>query len=101
VNPGGMFWIVTNGKYRIIDKKMFNNSQDTIVTPGIVALVANITAEGILRKEKPIAIFHDLKFFVSIIKSLFINLCDSFDKNGPSPPNVLILVSMNSQIDKE
>jgi hypothetical protein len=96
VNPKGMFWIVTNGKYRIIDKKMFNNSQDTIVTPGTVALVTNIAAKGILMKEKPIAIFHDLKFFVSIVKSLFINLCDSFDKNGPSPPNVLILVSMNS-----
>jgi hypothetical protein len=85
VNPKGMFWIFTNGKYRIINKNVFNNSQDIVVTLGIVALVANIVVKGILMKEEPITTFHDSMFFVSIIKSLFINLCDFFEKDGPAP----------------
>ncbi len=62
-----MFWIVTNGKYRIIDKNVFNNYQDIVVTSGTIALVASIVVEGILMKEEPIEIFHDSKFSNSIV----------------------------------
>ncbi len=63
--------------------------------------MANIAVEGILMKEEPIMIFHNSKFFVSIIKSLFINLCDSFNKDGPSFPDVLVPVSVNSWTDEK
>jgi hypothetical protein len=38
---------------------------------------------------------HDLKFFIPIIKSLFIDLCDSFDKNGPSFFDVVVPIFVN------
>ncbi len=41
--------------------------------------MANIVVRGILMKEKPTAVSHDSKFYVSIMKSSFINLCDFFD----------------------
>jgi hypothetical protein len=69
---------------------VFNNFQDTVVTLGIVALMANIIMERVLMKEEPIEISHNLKFFVSIMKSLFIDLCDSFDGDNPSPLDVVI-----------
>ncbi len=42
VNPKGMFQIVTNGRYWIINKNVLNNSQDIVLTSRIAALVANI-----------------------------------------------------------
>jgi hypothetical protein len=72
---------------------VFNNFQDTVVTLGIVALMANIIMERVLMKEEPIEISHNLKFFVSIMKSLFIDLCDSFDGDNPSPLDVVIPIS--------
>ncbi len=47
---------------------MLNNPQDNVVTLGTITLVANIVARGILMKEKPIAVSHDSKFYVSIVK---------------------------------
>jgi hypothetical protein len=58
--------------------------------------MANITVKGILTKEKPIAISHNSKFYVSVAKSSFINLCDSSDEDGRSFPNVVVPVFMNS-----
>jgi len=100
VNLRGMFWIVTNGKYRIINENVFNNLQDNVVTLGTATSMANIIAKGIVMKERPTMIFHDSKFFVPITESSFIDLCDSFDENGPSPPDVVVPISMNSQVDK-
>ncbi len=52
-------------------------------------------------KEKPIIIFHNSKFSVPIVESLFINFCDSFDEDGPSPPNVVVHVFANPQANKK
>jgi hypothetical protein len=41
-------------------------------------------------KEKPILISHDSKFYVPMAKSSFIDLCDSFDEDGPSLLDVVI-----------
>ncbi len=38
VNPRGMFWTVTNGRYQITGENVFNNSQDNVVTLGTAAL---------------------------------------------------------------
>jgi len=76
---------------------VFNNFQDTILTLGTIALVANIVAKGVMMKEKPNAISHDSKFSVSFVESLFINLCGSSDKNGLSFPNIVVLVFVNSR----
>ncbi len=67
--PRGMFWSITNAKYRIIGENVFNNSQNIVVTPKTIASMANIVVGGILMKEKPIAVSHNLKFNVSIMKS--------------------------------
>ncbi len=99
VNPGGMFWTVTNGKYQIISKNVLNNFQDIVVYIHSY-FMANIVTKNVLMKEKPIAASHDSKFFVPIVKSLFINLCDSFDEDNLSPPDVIVLVSVNSKIDE-
>jgi hypothetical protein len=55
--------------------------------------MANIVVQGIMMKEEPNAIFHNSKFSIPIAKSLFINLCNSFDEDDPSLPNVLSLFS--------
>ncbi len=93
--PWRVFWIVIDGRYRIVGKNVLNNSQDIVVTWGITASVANIAAENVLMKEEPITVSHNLKFFVSIMQSSFINLCDSFDKDNLSPPDVVVPISMN------
>jgi hypothetical protein len=67
----------------------------------IVASVANIVAEGVLMKEEPTMVTHDSKFSVSIAKTLVIDLCDSFDKDDLSPPNVVVPMSMISRINEE
>jgi hypothetical protein len=90
-----MFWIVTNGRYRIVGKDVFNNSQDTIVTSGTTTSMANLVVGGILIKEKPIVVYHDLKFFVPIVESSFIDLCDCSNEDGPSPLDVVILIFVN------
>jgi hypothetical protein len=51
VNSKGIFWIVTNGKYQIVSEHALDNSQDTLLTQGKTALVANIVAEGVMMKE--------------------------------------------------
>jgi hypothetical protein len=38
-------------KYWIVSKNVFNNSQDIVLTLGIITLVANIDVEGVLMKE--------------------------------------------------
>ncbi len=92
-----MFWTVTNGKYQMVDKNVINNFQYIVVTLGTTALMANIVVGGIMMEEKPIVISHNLKFSILIVESLFIDLCDSFDKNNLSPPNVYV----NSQANKK
>jgi hypothetical protein len=80
---------------------VFNNFQDILITLGIVAWVANIVVEGLLMKEEPIMVSHYLKLLVSILKTLFIDICDSSNKDNLSPPNVIVLVSMNSKITEK
>jgi hypothetical protein len=46
-------------------------------------------------KEKPIAIFHNLKLFVPIVELLFINLCDSSNEDNPSLLDVVVPIFMN------
>jgi hypothetical protein len=62
---------------------VFNNSQDIVLTLGTTTSMPNIVAESVIIKEKPITISQDLKFFVSILKSLVITIFDSFDENNP------------------
>ncbi len=92
-----MFWTVTNGKYQMVDENVINNFQNIVVTLGTTALVANIVVGGIMMEEKPIVISHNLKFSIPIAESSFIDICDSFDKDSLSPPNVYV----NSQANKE
>jgi hypothetical protein len=42
----GKQWVVTSTQYKIIDDNVSNNSQDTILTLGIVAFVVKIIAFG-------------------------------------------------------
>ncbi len=65
VNFEGMFWAVINGKYWIVNEYALNNSQDIVLTCGIAASVVNIITKGIMMKEKPNLVSHDLKFFLS------------------------------------
>jgi len=46
-----MFWIVANGKDQIVSEHVVDNSQDTLLTRGKTALVANIVVEGVMMKE--------------------------------------------------
>ncbi len=64
VNPTRMFWIIINGRYQIIDKHAFNNSQDIVLTPSTIPSVANIALEGVVMKKKPIAVSHNSKFSI-------------------------------------
>ncbi len=52
-------------------------------------------------KEEPNVIFHNSKFYVLTTESSFINLCDSFDKDNPTLPNVVVLFFVNLQVNKE
>jgi hypothetical protein len=81
----------------MVDKNVINNFQYIVVTLGTTALMANIVVGGIMMEEKPIVISHNLKFSILIVESSFIDLCDSFDKNNLSPPNVYV----NSQANKK
>jgi len=96
VNFEGMFWIVTNGRYQIVNKHALNNYQYIVLTLGTTTSVVNITEEGIVMKEELNPVSHDLKFSLSMVESLFINLCDSFDEDNPSLLDVVILLCMNS-----
>jgi hypothetical protein len=58
-----MFWTITNGRYLIIDEHAFNNSQDIVLTPSIVASVANIVAKNIVMKDEPNLVSHNFEFF--------------------------------------
>jgi hypothetical protein len=57
--------------------------------------MANIVAKGVMMKEKPNLVSHNLKFSISMVESLFIDLCDYFDEDKPSFPNVVVHVCMN------
>jgi hypothetical protein len=96
VNPGRMFWSITNGRYRIVCENVRNNPQDNVVTLSTTTLVANIAMRGILIKEKPTIVSHNSKFSILIAKSSFIDLCDSSNKDGPSPLDVVITIFINS-----
>jgi hypothetical protein len=97
VNFTRMFWIIINGKYQIINDHALNNFQDIVLTLGTSALVANITVEGVMMKEDPIAASNNLKFFILIMESSFINLYDSFDEDDPSLLDVVVPIFVNSR----
>jgi hypothetical protein len=96
VNPKGMFWIATNGKYWIVGKNVHNNFKDIVLTLGTTTSMANIAMKSILMKEKPTTISHNIEFSISVAESLFINLCNSSNEDGPSFPNVVVPIFMNS-----
>jgi hypothetical protein len=91
-----MFWTITNGRYQIIGEHAFDNFQDTIIASGTITSMANIVVKGVIMKEKPNAISHNSNFFVSILESSFINLCDFTNENDPSLLDVVVHVSVNS-----
>ncbi len=101
VNFEGMFWMVTNGKYWIVNKYAFNNSQDTILTLVIAALVANITIKDVVIKEEPNLVSHDLKFSVVMAESSFIDLCNYSNEDSPSLLDVVVPLYVNSRPTKE
>jgi hypothetical protein len=90
-----MFWSITNGKYQIIDSNALNSYQNIVLTLSIVAPVASNTTQGVIMKEKPDAISHDLEFFVLFMESLFINLCDFLNEYNLSLLDVVVLVFVN------
>jgi hypothetical protein len=59
-----------------------------------------MATEGDMMNEAPNVIFHDSKFFVLIVESSFINLCDYFNKDNPSLPDV-VPIFMNSRANEE
>jgi hypothetical protein len=63
--------------------------------------VANIDAEAVVMKEEPNLVSHNLKYFVPMVKSLFIDLCDSSDKDGPFCLDVVVLLCVNSWLAEE
>jgi len=75
---------------------MLNNFHNTILTPGTTASVINIIVEGVVMKEEPNLVSQDLKFSILMVESLFINLCDSSNKNGPSFFDVVVPLCVNS-----
>ncbi len=90
-----MFWIVINGKFRDV-KKMHNSSH----------IKHNyISGQHCYSKchdeERVTIVSHNLKFYVLIMESLSIDLCASFNEDGPSLPNVVFFISMNCQVDKK
>jgi hypothetical protein len=87
-----MFGIITNGK---IDNNALNSYQNIVITLNIIALVANNTTQGVITKQKPNAISHELKFSILFMESLFINLCDFSNKNNLSLFDVVVLVFVN------
>jgi hypothetical protein len=62
--------------------------------------MANIATKGVVMKEEPNVVFHDSKFFVLIMESSFINLCDYFNKDDPSLP-VVVPIFMNSRANEK
>jgi hypothetical protein len=50
--------------YKIIGENVFNNSQNIVLTSGIVTSMANIVVECILMKEKPNEVSHNFKFIL-------------------------------------
>jgi hypothetical protein len=87
--------------YQIVYENVFNNFQDIVSTSSTTALVANIVVKGVLTKEEPIAISHNLKFFVPIVESSFINLCDYSDEDSPSLLDVVVFIFVNLRADKK
>jgi hypothetical protein len=97
VNFKGIFGTVTNGKYQIIDKHVLKFFEDIVLRPGTTTSLVNIFVEGVMMKEKPNLVSHDLNFYILVVKSSFIDICDSFDENGPSLPDVVVHLCMNSR----
>jgi len=98
VNPKRMFWIINKVMYQVVGENVLNNFQDIVLTSSITTLVANIIVQGVMMKEKPNAISPNLKVFVPIVKSSFINLCDSFDEDDLALPIVVVTISMNLRV---
>jgi hypothetical protein len=84
VNHGRMFWTITNGTYWIIDENVLNDFQNTIVTisTSTTTSLANIVVPNVVRMEKPNVVFHDSKFSILNVESLFINLFYYYYKNN-------------------
>jgi hypothetical protein len=101
VNSKGIFWIIANGKYQIVEGHVLNNFQDIVQTLNTITSVANIAMKGVVMMEKPNLVSHNSKFSILMAKSSFLDLCDSFNGNDPSLPNVVVHVYMNSQPAKE
>jgi hypothetical protein len=95
VNSEGMFWTITNGRYRIVSEHALNNFQDTVLTPCITTSMANIVVKGVMMKEQPNPVSHNSKFFVLMVESPFITLCDSFNGDDPSLLNVVVPFCVN------
>lgn len=54
VNFERMFWMVTNGRYRIIGEHALNNFQYIVLTPGTTVSMANIATKASWWKNSPI-----------------------------------------------
>ncbi len=93
VNPRRIFWLAPMASMKSLMKMC---STIIVSTLGTTTLVANIAMKGVLMKEEPIVVSHSSKFSVLITKSSFINLCDSFDENDCSLPNVIVFVLVKS-----
>jgi len=74
----------------MVGDQLLKISHDTIVTLGIVALVANKTLFLFLLIKKLVKDAND----VPMLALMFIYLCDSFDEYGTLPP-MLKLISMS------
>jgi hypothetical protein len=96
-----MFWTLNKGRYHIIGKNVLNNYQDIVLTLGKTTSMANIVVQGIVMKEEPNGVYPNSKFFVPIMESSFIDLCDSSNEDNLSLPDVVIPIFVNSQVVKK
>jgi hypothetical protein len=96
-----MFSTITNGKYWIVNEHVSNNFQDIVLTLGTITSMANIVVKGVMMKEEPKLVFHGLKFYILMVKSLFIDLYVFSDENDPSLLDVVISLCVNFQPTKK
>jgi len=81
----GKQWVVTSSQYKIVNDNVSNNSQDTILTLGIVAFVVKIIAFGKIAKDEHENIDVHMQISNILPFCTFIELFDSYFNGNITP----------------